>query len=414
MLLNIIKKKPVKVFARASLNETKKKTEDFFLSKIEKSKEKNAKHFPSSVREWNNSIFSYQKSSLNLIPSTTVRAFSMIKSFFFYFNEKLENNLRTKRLLLRLKRLSSNKIYVSKGEYKHNNNKVLINLYIYNRQKSNYLNRLKKIYLSKKNQKSFKLFLVKTLRKINQKGFFNLKKINYNKYLLVKALNIVEKNPKYKINNFKYLSYYSAFFYKKLLFKFMKKYRLYYIYKQLIYLNKSKLNYTYLRLLKKYLEILYNKNIEFNLINLKRFFLNSDILSETIKLKLIKTRNLRKIFTKVKNKIKIAKKKNFSNSLSKNKSLDKKNEKFFLHNLKYRHVTGFRLQAKGRLSRRYTASRSISKVVYAGNLMNIDSSYYSLSSVLLKGNSKSNLQYTKLDCKTRVGSFGLKGWVSSN
>jgi hypothetical protein len=32
--------------------------------------------------------------------------------------------------------------------------------------------------------------------------------------------------------------------------------------------------------------------------------------------------------------------------------------------------------------------------------------------VLLKSNLKSNLQYTKLKSKSRIGSFGIKGWVS--
>lgn len=336
---------------------------------------------------------------------------SIIKEFFTFFNKNLEKNLRTRRLALRLKRLSSNKIYFSKGEYKHNNNKVLINLYIFNRQKSNYLNRLKKIYLSKKNKRDFKLYLIKTLKNIYKKGFFNLKKINNNKYLLVKALNIVEKNENYKINNFRNLSYYSTFFYKKLLYNFMKKFRLYYTYKQLVYLNESKLNYTYLRLLKKYLEILYNKNVEFNIINLKRFYLNSDILSETIRLKIIKNKKIRKLFSIVKDKIKIQKKEIFSGlSLKKVAFLENQtNENFVLNNLKYRHVTGFRLQAKGRLTQRFTASRSVTKVKYAGNLMNIDSSYRAMSSVLLKGNLKSNIQYTKLNTKSKLGSFGIKG-----
>lgn len=78
-------------------------------------------------------------------------------------------------------------------------------------------------------------------------------------------------------------------------------------------------------------------------------------------------------------------------------------------NLKYRHVNGFRIQTKGRLSRRYTASRSVSKVKYRGNLLNIDSTYGGISSVILKGNLRSNLQYTKLKSKTRIGSFGVKG-----
>jgi hypothetical protein len=75
-------------------------------------------------------------------------------------------------------------------------------------------------------------------------------------------------------------------------------------------------------------------------------------------------------------------------------------------------LAGFRLEANGRLNRRYTASRSINKVKYKGSLLNIDSSYKGLSSVLLRNNLSSNLQYTKLNSKTRIGSFGLKGWVS--
>ena len=83
--------------------------------------------------------------------------------------------------------------------------------------------------------------------------------------------------------------------------------------------------------------------------------------------------------------------------------------KLVISNLKYKDVTGFRLEARGRLSRRFTASRSVSKLKHKGNLINIDSSYGNLSSVLLKGNLKSNMQYTKLKSKTRIGAFGLKG-----
>jgi hypothetical protein len=33
---------------------------------------------------------------------------------------------------------------------------------------------------------------------------------------------------------------------------------------------------------------------------------------------------------------------------------------------------------------------------------------------MLRGNTKSNIQLTKISSKTRNGSFGLKGWISSN
>lgn len=80
------------------------------------------------------------------------------------------------------------------------------------------------------------------------KGLDSLVKFNKNKYLLLKGLNVVNKN--YKINTIRSLSNYTIFFYKKVLNLTMKKLRLYFLYKQLIYLNKSKFNYTYLRLLK--------------------------------------------------------------------------------------------------------------------------------------------------------------------
>ena len=381
-----------------------------------------SKHYPCSVREWNNSIYLYNKNNLNLIPTTTVSAMKIIKSFFSLYNKKKKKKIRTKRLLLRLRRLSSNRIYLSNGEFKHKNNSVLINIYLFNRQKYNYLSKLKNIYLKKfLTKKKVNVNLIKKLKLIYKKGLDSLREVNKNKYLLLKTLEIVEKNKNYKINTFKSLSSYTVFFYKDLLKLTMKKLRLYFLYKQLFYLNKSKLNYTYLRLLKKHLENLYNKNVEFNLVNLKRFYLNSDILSESIKLKLTRNkRKMRKILNKIKDKVKINKKKNIlAESAEKKTELNEIEDLKLLkgivfNNLKYKHVTGFRLEAKGRLSRRYTASRSVSKLKYKGNLINIDSSYKGLSSVILRGNLKSNIQYTKINSKTRIGSFGIKGWVSGN
>ena len=89
------------------------------IKKLNKPLKTKFKHYPSSVREWNNSIYLYNKNSLNLIPSTTVTAMKIIKSFFSIYNKSLERKIRTKRLLLRLRRLSSNRIYLSNGEFKH-------------------------------------------------------------------------------------------------------------------------------------------------------------------------------------------------------------------------------------------------------------------------------------------------------
>lgn len=386
---------------------------------------KTLKHFPSPLREWRNSIYVYNKNSLNLIPSTTTSITHIIKSYFNLYNRNLEIKMRTKRLLLRLRRLSSNKYYVSNGGFKHTNNKVLINLYVFNRQKINYLLTLKKWYLNTflkktKLQNNINVKLIRRLKLINKKGIQAVKWLNKDKYLFIKALNNILKNKGYNINTFKGLSNYTESFYKNLMKKSLKKIRMYFYYKQLLFINKSKLNYTYLQFLKTHLEAIYNKNVEFNIINVKRFYLNSDILSESITVKL--SRNRRKMLrylNNLKNKINVKKKslfdstknKTFTQNLSQNESLL---QGYILNNLKYKHVTGFRLRAKGRLSRRFTASRSVSKLRYKGNLLDIDSSYKGLSSVLLKGNLKSNTQFTTLKSKSRIGSFGIKGWIGGN
>jgi len=379
---------------------------------------KSVKHFPSSVREWNNSIYVYNKNAISLIPTVTLSATNLIKSYFNLYNYVLERKMRKERLLLRLRRLSSNKIYVSNGQFKHTNNKVIITLYLYNRQKHNYILKIKKEYL-----KVFKLYKKRFNEKINLIKLIaleSIKKANRDKYLIIKTLN---NSQTFSIKNSKSLSEYITLFYKKVVEQSFAKLSKYIYYRQLIYINNTKYSYIYLQNLKKDLEKIYNKNVEFNLINLKHFYLNSDILSEAITLKI--TRNRRKILkylNNLKKKVKTQKKNWLLHVFLKKNKLNLKQKfnnklylkNFVINNLKYRHVTGFRLEAKGRLTRRYTASRSVSKLRYKGNLMNIDSSYKGLSSVLLKGNLRSNVQYTKLNSKTRIGSFGIKGWVSGN
>lgn len=407
------------------------KEKNKLIKPIKSQEKRTPKHFPSSVREWNNSIYVYNKNSLNLIPSTTLLVTNMIKSYFNLYNKRLELKMRTKRLLLRLRRLSSNKYYISNGGFKHTNNKVYINLYVFNRQKKNYLSTLKKWYLKTflfnnktSSKRNINISIIKRLKIISNKGIQAVKLVNKDKPLLIKALNAVNNNNKYNIHRFISFSLYTKNFYRNLIKKSLKKIKMYFYYKQLLHINKSKLNYTYLQYLKKHLEKVYNKNVEFNIINLKRFYLNSDILSESMTIKL--TRNRRRMFkymNNLKNKVKIMKKKVFLGYLpAPRPELEKNNltsdklllQNYIINNLKYRHVTGFRLEAKGRLSRRFTASRSVFRSRNKGGILDIDSSYRGLSSVLLKGNLKSNTQYTKLSSKTRIGSFGIKGWVSGN
>ncbi len=432
------------------------------------------KHFPSSVREWDNSIFVYNKNALPLIPSISKLALKLIKGYFSLYNWKIEKKLRTKIIRNKHRRLTSSKIYLSKGEFKHTNNKVIITLYTFNRQKNNYILKLKKRFLKKiLRKKTIKKFLRKSIKINNYLSFFYKTSLfhNYNyirpkknlilnktkprsvkiriinkvrirnmKFLMKKLKNIkiksilalhkASKNKHYIINvldklymmkkikgvsryNKRMLRYIKTFYTWRIR-KYLRKIIKYIYFKQLIYINKSKFNYTYLQYLKNYLQVLFNKNVEFNFINLKNFYLNSDILSESFLLKIKRKRGkLLNLITNLQNKIKIKRKVFKGKPVNIFNLKTKKNlNKYIINNLKYKHITGFRLEASGRLTKRHTASRSISKIKYKGNLWNIDSSLGCLSSILLKGNLNSNLQYTKLNSKTNIGSFGLKGWVS--
>ncbi len=393
-------------------DKSKSKLEEESKSKLEEEK-KSEKHFPSAIREWNNSIYVYNKNALNLIPSTTLTAIKLIKSFFNLYNSTVERKMRTKRLLLRLRRLSLNKIFVSNGEFKHTNNKVTITLYIFNRQKRSYLNRMKKL--------RFFLFYTKARNNLAKKIIrtSKLKILYFIRKSETTLLNIIKHNQLIKSNGSAIdLGKYVNNFYKKYAKKSYIYIKTFFFYKELMYINRVKYNYTYLKHLKNFLEKLFNKNVEFNLVNIKRFYLNSDILSESITLKL--TKNRRKMLRYMKNlrkKVKINRKNIllikpvreniFKESVNIDNNLTKKNLVFSA--LKYKDVTGFRLEARGRLTRRYTASRSVTKIRYKGNLLNMDSSHRGLSTILLKGNLRSNLQYTKLKSKTRIGSFGIKG-----
>jgi len=76
--------------------------------------------------------------------------------------------------------------------------------------------------------------------------------------------------------------------------------------------------------------------------------------------------------------------------------------------LKNKFISGVRLQAAGRLTKRNTAAMAISKLRYIGNIQNMDSSNKGLSTVMLRNHAKSNLGYNSLNDKIRIGSFGLK------
>jgi hypothetical protein len=343
----------------------------------------------------------------------------LIKKFFnLQFNYKF---LFKKYKPYRLRSFSLNKIYASKAEIKHTNNKAILTVYVYNREK---ISLLKKI-------------------KILKKGFYNKVKL-----LIYKNKEIFFYNG--EDTNLIYNKAIKALLYKNL--KLIRKYKL------RLSLNKYKFEEKLLYKLKNFIIKYYNKKVEFNIVNIRSVVFHTDFFTKILTSKLLNRKaNILAAMDTIINKVVLPKvnriveksleKKslnllenkykylNLSFILNKNKNLSKVlnklyhniimdyynnnlNKDFFriyeiiFNSINYKNIGGIRLEAKGRLTKRYRADRALFKVRWKGGLKNIDSSYKGLSSVNYRGYAKPNLDYSILTSKRRIGAFAVKGWVS--
>ena len=141
-MLNIIKSKLKNTYKKKSLNNKNITIRN--------------KEFVPAVRDWKNSIYVYNKNSLSLIPVASRLVMKLIKGYLNSYNLNIESKLRKEKIRNRNRKLSTNKIFLSDGEFKHTNDKVNITLYVYNRQRLNYFLILKKRYLKFFEKVSFK------------------------------------------------------------------------------------------------------------------------------------------------------------------------------------------------------------------------------------------------------------------
>jgi len=464
------------------------------------------RYFPPTIQEWYNSIYSYNNNYIKNITIVDKNLTKLIRSYFnLYFSNKL---LRSKRIITRFRRSSMDKIFISKTELKHTSSKVIITLYVYNEERRILLNKIngietklfsyvdlpedkkrvlslkEKINVFKNIRKNFNL--LKYLNELSFSVSEEIKKIYKNLIIIINPEGKKEKELELEIleTKLKYLNvimllcekyssfnkYYNNKFYTKLLGNTILEKEMLIIayYKLLINLNQSKFEDKFLFKLKYLISKIFNKEVEFNIVDLKAVYLNSHLLTEVVSLKLRNRKNklldilsyflymvkLPKVNiskekfayinpkTLLDNKIKnfrvnrLIMNNNYKDNLNKfllnifkSSNFIKKLEEHIpnkqnignktvslltnvLNSLKYKKMGGIRLETKGRLTRRLTASRSVFKIRWKGSLKNIDSSYRGLSSVLLRGHNKSNVEYSIVNSKTRNGSFGLKGWIS--
>lgn len=286
------------------------------------------------------------------------------------------------------------KIYVSKGELKHTNDEVAISFNIFNNK------------MHRENE--IKLLIKKAKITMNK-----IKRIKKNKF----TFSYFKRIFFYEINK-KYLHY-------KILLSY---------HKYLSMLDRYKFNYIFINKLSNLIYKIYNKKIKLNFINLKHKHMNSDILTQFIIKKSYKSGHsiilkdtISKIGMPFVNKLhKGYRLPNTDNiyTLDIIKIKDSNLERLKMNRvnniirssifkiIKYKWVNGIRLELLGRLSRRFIAQRSVFKYRYVGSTKNIDSSNKQLSTVILKNNISSNIQYSKTNSITRIGAYGLKGWIS--
>ena len=150
----------------------------------------------------------------------------LIRGYLNSYHLAIESLLRKERLRRRYRKMSTNRIFVSDGEFKHTNDKVNITLYVYNRQKLNYLLKLKKRYINlfKKAKFARKLKLIRNV---------GLNILNQQKGKSIVLTNVL---PKYNSE----VRSAQNIFYKRFMKKCLRRLRYYMFYKQLIYINKAK------------------------------------------------------------------------------------------------------------------------------------------------------------------------------
>jgi hypothetical protein len=492
-LIDLIPKKMDKELKKANLKKiSKEKFESIklFARKIKKIPFRplknlqgytgNTRHVPTTLQEWNNSVYSYNKAYLKTLTVANKNLLNLLKN---YFNFEVKDNVyKHKSLKTRFKKIRTKKIFLDKGKIKHTSTNVICTFFIYNTEKMflNYkINKISDILFNSNknliNEYNRPLTLYEYLSKTKNIWYYNYSIYHLNKtniYLkkkieLIKLLkDLFKKDKSFNIlmldklinMNIKLFVPTLGFFMEKRYWRYtMNWYKYLYQYR----MNKIKFSKELISKLNRLAKNIYHKNIIFNFINLKSIYSNSDIFAQAIALKLKNKKNkynkiLRKSLLKAKifsnNKLlesKINKNISLINSIRNNSvgsmstnyknsedSLNKilsnlfpvkmKNksvliskrkklstENYLLHRLKYNKLSGIRLEIKGRLLNKLSAYRSMYKMVSAGSLKNIDSSYKGLSTTMLRGYAKPNVQHTFLSSTTKSGAFGVKGWISA-
>ena len=395
---------------------TKKDSE--IQTNAEKEQYKNTGFSPLSTKEWNSSIYCFNKSSIKSLISKDFFLNILSKGYFNMLAKKVKTFFKRRRD--NKIRYSANKLFISKPELQHTNSDISVSQSAFNK---------KELSLSKQLRKLLTFIMFKKIAVGTQKvlipnhknrlvhlvkgNFFAFKK--WNVVFFKEKTNLfngsIIKNLKKKYFNFYDIPRNSLliniFKSQKTLFTCTNNIHFTTSLFSTIKLYSEKLGLTSL------LEKIYSKEVNTELTDSKSVHLNSDHISWAIALKLRDRKNkaVRILRKAVLQMVNIP---DLHTLITFDDRTEPVNKNNIIDTIKQQVVSGVRFEAAGRLTRRLTAMRAVFKYRYAGSLKNIRSSFNNESSTMLRGHFKSNAQHTLINSKTRNGTFGLKGWISSH
>lgn len=300
-------KNNMKIFLHNLKNSTKSVGFKVRTNKVGKSK-----YLPSFSKEWKNTIYSFDKNTISNLPIFTQTINKILKSYFGQYFVGTETQTFAGENLKKFRKISRflRKIFISDAEIKHTNEKMIITLYVLNREKQilkyKYFQAIETILTGKfkslgsaKNSREFKSpinFLI-SFYSSNIRWFYSYYSRLWSKNNMTLGLNDQMykhdylKNKYESLNQFKiYNSMYIDKLWSKVFENFttkilqtLGKYSIFFA------INQSKFNKTtFLSGLSYILKRIISKKIEYNIVNLKYLTNSPDIFTNVIALKLRK------------------------------------------------------------------------------------------------------------------------------
>lgn len=358
---------------------------------------------------------------------TINREKNTLKKKYLKINKKISKNLIVKRYYLLYKK-NIHKIYNILNKYKDEGaSSLFINDIIRKKKflkyKLQYLNKfikLKNLYLKKIWGVILNKYTRKYLKLLRRYDLlYSLNQYKFNKLVFLPILSnilnkIIGKKIEYNIINLKSIAYNTDLFTNALALKLRKK-RINYINSMFSILNRAYLpNINTIKersLIKgnKKIDLFHDKYKDLKIIsninnnnNLSRLL--DGIYSTSPGFEFLKGASVSSSFLKKTTEL-------VSRPEREPLATNKEIHNIIYDSIGYKNMGGIRLEVKGRLTKRYRADRSIYSLKWKGGLRNIDSSFKRLSSVLFRGNSKSNVTYSMAKSKRRIGAFAVKGWI---